>query len=332
LEIFKRPADFVTAVRNALPAGFIRTASCPKHYDGLIFLACLRGSDGIDVYAADDGSATYPQFSSYSFFVLAPPLPQNERAKLRMEAAKLLTPLFADLTKIAARGFGTDAGLRFAAAHAAFLKGCEVLRPPTGRPVLDCEVRDLWSFNKADFAATVHDSLPQGFHRSTCVERSGKYAGLSSLCERNGKNIEVHFGEFLHIEADDTAFPVSRAAAMRQFFEIALAAAADNFQGFDSKTELPYFGRCSLKTGLPTEPRYLECEPDSEAVDFNLLAVVRSALPPGYAAGECTVGHWPFLNPAEAIEQCFGARNRPEIDVAEYEYWFVDVGLPNPKP
>jgi len=333
LGVFKGRADFVTAVRNALPAGFTRAAFCPKSYDGLSFLGCLRSSENVEVLVAEDGSAAFPQLSSYSFFVVAPPLPPNERARAQEKAAKVLAPLFAAMTQLVMRGFGESDGAKFAAAHAALLKGCEVLRPPTGRPVLDCELRDLWSFTKTDLTAAVHDSLPQGFHRSTCVERGSKYAELSSLCERNAKNIELHFGEFLHIEADDIAYPASRAAAMRQFLEIALAAAANNFQGFDSNTELPYFGRCSLRGGAPTEPRYLECQPDGETGEFDLLGVVRRALPPGYAAvNECTVQHWAFLNPSEAKAGCFRARNRAEIDVAEYEYWFVDVGLPNPKP
>lgn len=332
LGVFKGRADFVRAARDALPAGFTRAAGCPKQYDGLVFLACLRSSNDTEVRLAEDASATYPELSSFSLFVIAPPLQPSERAKARAKAAASLAPMFAALTAMVARGFGEDDGPRFAAQHADVLKGCVVHRPPTGRPVLDCEVRDLWSFTKTDFSAVVRAALPRGFHRATCVERNGLYAGLSSLCERNGQAIEVHFGEFFHIEADEVGSPASRTEAMRQFFNIAFAAAARKFRGFDPKTELPYFGRCRVATWSETAQKYLACDPSLEAVEFDLIAVVRHALPPGYAAAGCTLNYWPFLNPGEAKWGCFGAPDRPEIDVAEYQSeWYVNVGLPNPR-
>ncbi len=330
LRVFKGRADFVTAMHAVLPAGFTRAAACPKQYDGLVFLACLRRTDDVEVLLAEDASATYPELSSWSFFVVASPLPPNERAKARAEARASLAPLFAALTTTVAHGFGQDQGPRFAARHAALLKGCEVHRPPTGRPVLDCEVRDLWSLTRTDFVAAVHAALPSGFHRSTCVERSAAYAGLSAVCERDTEAIEVHFGEFFHIEADDAGYPVSRTATMRQFLDSAFAVAARKFAGFDPKTELPYFGRCDVRLWSETAQRYLECSPSLEAVEFDLIAVVRDALPPGYAAKACTLNYWPFLRPDEAKWGCFGRASRPEIDVAEYQSeWFVNVGLPN---
>ena len=332
-EVFKGRADYVKAVRAALPPGLTRTVSCPptESYDGLTLFACLRTTNGTEVQLLENGDAQAlgPKYASFSIFVLAPPLSQGARARVQREAAKALRPLLEGMTEIASHDFGEADGTRFAARHAASLKGCDVRRPPAGRPVLDCELRVLGSIAKTDFTAAVRDSLPKGFRRSRCVETSSLYADLSPLCERNDKAVEVRFGEGLHIEADNTAYPASPTATMRQFLIIALAAAARNFQAYDPKTELPYFGQCSVEQQSKTEPKYLACDPDSSVAEFDLLALVRRALPPGYSDTQCTLPEPPSLNPENQASGCFGSGNKPEIDVELHQGdWHVQVGLP----
>ncbi len=320
--VFSGRTEFIAMARDALPPGFTR-APCPQDYGVTVFIACLRNSDGTEVRLdADTGFST----ATFDILVLAPTLPQRERARVLGEAAAALAPPFEELTAIVARGFDDADVSRFATEYETMLDGCGVRRPANGRPVVACDVRDVWSFTEADFTAAVRDALPKTFRQAECVQPSEL-----PVCERNDNNVEVHVGDFLRIEADDT-HPVPRTALMRRFLDNAVEAAGRNFQGFDSDTELPYFGhQCTVEVEDNTARRYLACSllssvPGRGDLAFALLPVIQAALPAGYAgATTCTLDYWP-TQMMSAVD-CF-ASDRVEVDVGEgaQMQWYVYVG------
>lgn len=316
--VFGEQTDFLALVHNALPPGF-DTAVCPKEA-GIAdqqFLLCLRNGNGVEIeLVVDTATRQFHGKDSYGLRIVAPS-PQIDRTARQHELSQLL----AKMTEMAAGEFRSQDASRLASRYGSLLQECGVKEHSSGRRVLSCVTQNGRFATQADFAAAIHDALPQGFRKSACVQH-----GLGELiCARNSTGVELAISSFewpFTIYADDATRPDPRVTIMRSFFANVLPAAAQNFRGFSSNTVLPYFGHCDdiKQSGGRT---YLACvlpqsknafEDDGSDGDYD--AVVFPALPRGYAgdANACVL-NVKSLEGEFAVSDCFGAERRPNVEI-----------------
>ncbi len=322
--VFGTQTDFSTAVRSALPPGFTET-SCPAktNFAEQRFFSCLRGLSDVEIdLLVDTGLRRFKGKDRYALHVDAP-IPQIDRqARQRSLAPPLAGIATAATTDF--RGFDLE---RFGSRYRDVIASCESKKHPSGRDVLNCRTQNGTFADPTDFTTAVRAALPSGFAPSRCVQ----YVSSHATCLRRG-GVEVahnHFWPYV-VDAYDASRADPRIARMKSFFVGAMKVAALNFRGLPSKNSMPYFGQCSLeKAG---SQRYLSCvlakafEGDANYNDYE--PVVRAALPPGYAAGACSL---PKPDPEFGVVfACFRKPGSAEIELGQYEseeYWMKVLGV-----